>query len=337
MALNSRQLTPEDSHFLLRARDLDDLLTYLRTTAYGPVLSGWDWRSPGAEADLSRRLYGDLSLAFEKVNRGLQKRETRFIGVLGQRLVAENLKIVLRALYRDLPPEQSAAHLLPVAGLSPLNFGELLHQETIPRLVESLAATSWGPPLNRGLPRFLRERSLFPLEMSLDLWVFDLFWEGLNHLARPDRAVAAKLLGAMVDITNITWTLRFRELYGFGGEEIYQYLIAGGSFRPPGARRDLAFAANTPEMVARLPRESLAALLQGAGDGSAVAARLSRYWLARLEQVLLMPPFQIGLPIAYLFLKELELDNLISLITGRLLDLPAERLEPLLKGRGAGG
>jgi vacuolar-type H+-ATPase subunit C/Vma6 len=157
MALKSYLLTAADYHYLLRARNLEDLLGYLRTTACGPVLAGWDWRRADAEAELSRRLY-----------------------------------------------------------------------------------------------------------------------------------------------------------------------------------RDLAFAPDVAAMVAHLPTETYVKLLQGAGDIAAVEERLRQYWLQVLEKVLVQPPFQIGVPVNYLFLKELELDNLITLITGMYLKVPSERLAPLLRRRPAG-
>ena len=104
MALKSYLLSPEDYHYLLRARNLEDLVGYLLTTAYGQTLSGWDWHRPDAEAELSRRLYGNLAQAFLKVRRGLKKRESRFLDLLLYRLVAENLKVVLRALNLGLDP-----------------------------------------------------------------------------------------------------------------------------------------------------------------------------------------------------------------------------------------
>jgi len=46
MALKSYLLSPDDYHYLLRARNLEDLVGYLRTTDYGPTLSGWTGRGP---------------------------------------------------------------------------------------------------------------------------------------------------------------------------------------------------------------------------------------------------------------------------------------------------
>jgi V/A-type H+-transporting ATPase subunit C len=337
MALKSYLLSPQDYHYLLRARNLEDLVGYLRTTAYGPTLSGWDWHRSDAEAELSRRLYGNLAQVFLKVRRGLKKRESRFLNLLLYRLVAENLKVVLRALNLRLDQVEAAARLLPLTALSPLDFQEMLRQETIPRLVDYLAPTVWGPPLKKGLPRFEREANLFPLEMSLDLMVYASLWQGREGLSRADRRIAGDILGTLVDITNITWTDRFRDLYGFPAEETYQYLLEAGSFISPAARRNLAFAANTGEMILNLPRRSYIELLQGAEDRAEVEARLRQHWMAVLSKSLARPPFQIGLPITFLFFKELELNNLITLITGMLLDLPSERVAPWLWRRVAGG
>jgi vacuolar-type H+-ATPase subunit C/Vma6 len=337
MALRSFLLSAEDYHYLLGARSLEDLVVYLRTTAYGPSLADWDWRRSDAEAELSRRLYADLAQAFLKVRRGLKKRESRFVELLLERLVAENLKVVLRVLHRQLDPVQAAGRLLPLRGLSSLDFQEMLRQPTIPRLADYLASTVWGPPLMKGLSRYEREADLFPLEMSLDLKVYASLWEGLAMLGRADRRIAADILGALADITNITWAGRFRDLYGFPAAETYQYLIEAGSFVSPAARRDLAFATNTGEMILHLPRPAYIDLLQGAEDRAAVEARLRQYWLATLEKNLDRPPFQIGLPITYLFFKELEVDNLLTLVAGRLLNLPSERVAPWLRRRAGGG
>ncbi|MBM4273515.1 MAG: V-type ATPase subunit [Deltaproteobacteria bacterium] len=330
MAMKSRLLTPEDYRYLLKARDLQEMAGYLMSTAYGPALKDWDWRSPDAEADLNRRLYGDLAQAFLKVRRGLMRREARFLERLAVRLAAENLKVVLRALHQGLAPEEAARKLLPLNGLTPLNFGELVRQGNIPALADHLAPTIWGMPLARGLPRYQQEQSLFPLEMSLDLFVFDYLRQGLKHLSRTDRRLAGRVLDLRADITNILWVGRFREIYGFPGEEIYQYLIEAGSFIKPQARRDLAFARDTAEMAARLPRP-LQTRLAGAADRVAVEERLTAYWAETLAKLQRLPPFQMGLPLSYLFLKEMEIHHLITLATGKLLNLPAERVLPQLR------
>ena len=133
--------------------------------------------------------------------------------------------------------------------------------------MDSLAHTVWGPPLAKGLPRFEREANLFPLEMSLDLFVYASLWQGLEDLSRADRRIAGDILGTLADITNITWTGRFRDIYSFPPEETYQYLLEAGSFISPAARHDLAFAADTGEMILRLPRPAIESCSREPGTG----------------------------------------------------------------------
>jgi vacuolar-type H+-ATPase subunit C/Vma6 len=78
-------------------------------------------------------------------------------------------------------------------------------------------------------------------------------------------------------------------------------------------------------------------LLQGAEDRAEVEARTRQFWMTTLTANLAQPPFQIGLPVTYLFIKELEIDNLTTLFTGMTLNLPPERVAPWLWRQAAGG
>lgn len=336
MALKSALLTPEDYRYLLRARTTAEFLSLLTATAYGPALAGWDWQAPGMDQEFSRRVAGELAQAHLKVGRGLKAREARFLQVLGRRLEAENLKVVLRALHQGRSPARAARLLLPLEELSPLPFLKLLKQGTVTGVVESLGRTPWWAPLARGLPRYEREGTLFPLEMSLDLWVFEALKQGLTHLGRRDRGLAGHLLGVLADCTNLLWAGRFRQVYRFPGEETYQYLLEWGAFAEAHRRRHLAFAPSLAELVAGVPWRPYGELLSGAEELAEVESRLARHWLRTLERALGRPPFQIGLPLAYLFLKELEIQNLLTLLTGLSLKVPPEKVRPLLHLRTRG-
>lgn len=336
MALIGRLLTAEDYYFLLRTRSLDEFLGYLTATAYGPVLKDWNPHAPEAEKDFSRRLSGDLTRAYLKVGQGLKERERGFIHLLGQRLVAENLKVALRAVHQGLAPRQAAPLLAPLNGLTEVDFAELLNQGSVPAATDYLASTAWGPPLRRALPRYVKEQNLFPVEMSLDLWVFQRLWQGGRDLAAGDRRLAENLLSVWADAANIVWVARFREFYGFSGEEIYQYLLEAGKFRNPQVRRRLAFASGLRDMVPELP-PPYAELLQGAENVAEVETRLRDHWRHTLTRVLSLPPFQIGLPMAYLFLKEMEILDLVTMMTGLRLNLGADGVRPYLRGKAAGG
>jgi|YelNatPaOPRAMG01_1025707.scaffolds.fasta_scaffold00554_27 vacuolar-type H+-ATPase subunit C/Vma6 len=336
MALKSRLLTPEDYHFLLVASDSRQFLTYLQTTAYAPALSGWDWGSPHREVLLSQKLYGELVAAVQKVNRGLLRRERSFITLLARRLEAQNLKMVLRALHQGWPPEASQTWLFSLSSLSALDFRQLLELPDIPALVRHLSPSPWREPLSRALPRYVQEHRLFPLEMSLDLWVFAWWRRNLRLLGRGDRKVAGRLLDQYADVLNLLWSCRFREIYHLPGEEIYHYLLDGGLCRQPAFRRALAFAGSIEELASRWPRRPYGDLLRGLSPAH-LEGRLWQWWLSVLARVLRQPPFQIGLPMSYLWLKEMEVQNILALFTGKELQETPERLSIRLRFLTAGG
>ncbi len=279
---------------------------------------------------LSQKLYGELVGAFQKVNRGLLKRERGFITLLARRLEAQNLKMVLRALHQGWPPGFSQTWLFPLSSLSALDFRQLLELPDIPTLVHHLSPSLWGEPLSRALPRYLQEHRLFPLEMSLDLWVFAWWRRNLRLLGRGDRKVAARLLDQYADVLNILWSYRFREIFQLPGEEIYHYLLEGGLCRQPDFRRALAFAKNIEELASRLPRRPYGALLLDLSPAH-LESRLWQWWLSVLARVLRQPPFQIGLPMSYLWVKEMEVQNILALFTGKELQETPERLSIRLR------
>lgn len=336
MALKSQLLTPEDYHFLLVAPDSWQFLTYLQTTAYAPALTGWDWRSPHRELLLSQKLYEELVAAIHKVSRGLLKRERGFITLLARRLEAQNLKMVLRALHQKWPPEFSQGWLFSLQSLSALDFRHLLEFPDIPTLVDHLSSSPWGEPLNRALPRYFQEHRLFALEMSLDLWVFAWWRQQVRGLGRADRRLAGRLLDQYADVLNLLWSARFREIFQLPGEEIYHYLLDGGLCRQPGFRRVLAFAGSLEELASRLPRRPYGALLQGLSPDH-LESGLWQWWFSVLAKVLRQPPFQIGLPMSYLWLKEMEVQNILALFTGKELQESPVRLAARLRLLTAGG
>ena len=166
--------------------------------------------------------------------------------------------------------------------------------------------------------------------------MFQRLWQGGRDLAAGDRRLAENLLSVWADAANIVWVARFREFYGFSGEEIYQYLLEAGKFRNPQVRRRLAFASGLRDMVPELP-QPYAELLQGAENVAEVETRLRDHWRHTLTRVLSLPPFQIGLPMAYLFLKEMEILDLVTMMTGLRLNLGADGVRPYLRGKAAGG
>ena len=320
-ALRSRKLTEQDRHFLLAAKDLSSCLSYLTTTSYSSCL-------PAPEKTLSelpaleRQLAQPLLDHYAKVVHSLRgAKERELILALFRRFEAENLKIVLRALFANLNRDAVSHLLYPLGRLSDLNWETLWSCKSVHELLEHLRPGVFGLSLQHALPQFEAQGRLFPLEMALDFSCFRILRQAISALGRRyDRAVTEKILGLYIDILNISWVIRLKKDYGLRPEEIINYTLPEGSLISLDCLNHLARAEEFAVFVNHLPpafRDELSTIR----DWGKLAQRLETYFLKALARIFSGQPFHIGTAVAYLLEKEIELANLITLLQAKARNL----------------
>ena len=334
-ALKGKLLSAEDWHYLLQMRTLDDLLKYLSGTDYAPVLA----RFPGAMpplGELSLALYEDLFKDTARLSKALPKNGSRLLANLLLRYEAENLKTILRGLWRGSPPQEILALLYPLGSLSRLPVEELLQAGQVTAAVDALPSTVFHGPLRQALAQFQAQGRLFPLEIAVDQAAIEHLGIALKSLSGLDRAKARSIIGMLVDGTNLSWLVRFRHLYGISPEETINYLLVGGRHL---SLRDLGRLARTTDLPAF--REALPApyqeVLSEVDHWGQVRIFAERWLVGKLHQVFLSDPFQIGLPLSYLLLKELEVKSLECLFSSMAFgESPAKLVERISVPIGGG-
>ena len=180
--------------------------------------------------------------------------------------MAENLKVVLRALNLRLDPIEAARGCCPFRAYLTWIFRPCCVRTASPGWWIPWLIPSGARPWPRDCPGLRVRPTSFPWRCPWTSFYASL-WQGLGGLSRADRRIAGSILGTLADVTNITWTGRFRDIYSFPPEETYQYLLEAGSFISPAARHDLAFAPDTGEMILRLPRRSYIECSRAPGTG----------------------------------------------------------------------
>lgn len=312
-ALKGRLLSAEDWHFLLRCSKLEDLLKYLSGTDYARVLSRLPKGKPDAEV-VSLAFYDELFRDYGKLLRSVPKRSSSFLKALVARYEAENLKTVLRGIWARRPASDVRFFLYRLGSLSGLPLGELMRAREIPDAVELLKSTIFYSPLIHALPQFKAQAKLFPLEVAVDMAVFEHIAKAVESLGGYDRKAARVLIGELIDCENLCWLVRFRYFYALSPEEIINYVLPGG--RRLGLR-DLGTLARSIDL-----KSFLGALPQPYGE----AFRLIKDWpemhplfqkwfLVQLHKVFEKDPFQIRLQLCYLLLKEIEVKALEGLVS----------------------
>ena len=332
-ALRSRRLTAQDRHFLLEARDFSSFLAYLVTTTYGRAFPDLEEEKtdPGM---LERRLARSLMEDYAKVARSLRgKRQQELVLALFSRFEAENLKVLLRALFSGRGKQTVADLLYPLGKLSALPWDDLWACNNPSEIADLLIRNPFGQALKHAIPQYNVQGRLFPLEMALDLSCFQRLKQAISGLrSRSDRKAAKRILGPYVDVLNISWVIRLKIHYGLSHEEIVNYSLPGGELLTLSHLHRLARAEDISSFLEQMPR-SLQKEVGEIRDWEDFHTYLEAWLLRLIARLFAGPPFHIGIEIAFLLEKEMELTSLITLLEAKAQGLSPGKIVKKLPGQ----
>ena len=99
---------------------------------------------------------------------------------------------------------------------------KLKQSKNIDQFVESLKGTIFYD----GLSSVSEDnKTPFEMEMKLELYYFINVWNMKNRLDRVNKQITTKILGTEIDLRNIIWIYRLKKYYEFDESRIYAHLI----------------------------------------------------------------------------------------------------------------
>ena len=298
-------LRPQDYHCLLHATGIEEMRTYLRTTAYGRAI-GETGQEPAPRAlPLSAHFLSSAEKVIAVLPRPAQDLCRTFL----IRFDIEALKVFLRAAGEQIERAPLVSLLPPLPAASSLPLARLLAAKSVYEIVEALAGTPYAEPVQEGVQEFSSPRSLFSLEVRLDRWFLARLFTSSALFSGWERTVVQRLLGTLADVTNILWSQRLRTTFHLSPEETGALLLPYGFYLTRRQRHALAEWEGQGPLPFPFPgAEKPAASLRLA---------LMRGLCREALKPLLTIPFQAGVPFAYLFLADLEVADLQTLWEGK--------------------
>lgn len=308
-------------HALLDERSLEGVVARLRDT-FGSDLSD-------DPADLERHLKQRLAAETAAMTAFQWGAPRRLLTAYGRRFELANLKTLLRARYHGLPAERCEAVLVPLPHTA-LRWQALLEAPSVEAVAELLAGTPYARPILTVLEQ-QGEAPPFPFEVALDLAYFQALVRQTLRLSGTDGRRARRFLGEWIAAENLAWAFRYRRLAGLTPEETVNYTLHRAFGAGLDAVRRVAIGATVADEAARLgytidpalpEEEALAALERAASRRRADAA-------ARLFG---RAVFDLGVVLALLTLREVEVLDLVTLVEGRVAGLGRAELSGRLLG-----
>lgn len=339
-AMYADLLTPQD---LLRLREAPDFLSLfglLKSTAYGPyleVLKDKDISPRRAISQTKRKLadsYYSVTQMSPENTRPLVRQLCRFYEV-------GNLKAVLRALVTvsSWSTDETSlwdrvrAVLFPLGAASVLPAQAMVESGSVGAAIDLLRDTPYEETLSFAMKRYSAEQNLFPLEVALDLSYWRGLWAEARKLAGQDREQGTKIIGSLLDMNNLMWAIRYRVYHKLSEEEIINYTLPFGYRVQDSDIRAIAAGADIAAVINRIYPgiPDVSALLENPRNGlSKLEVLFKRRLMEQCLAAFVGNPFHIGIPLAFLVLSDLEVQDLIILIEAKSSDMPEDEYRPFL-------
>jgi V/A-type H+-transporting ATPase subunit C len=328
----SSLLSPQDFARLSDSPDLPTLISQLKNTAYGPYLENVkekDLTPQKVELQIKERLadsYASVIQMAPQHAKPLLKQLYRYFEV-------DNLKAVLRSILIDPNWERIREVLFPMGSMSVLPAQAMVESGSMGSAIELLQGTPYYETLSFAMKRYSTEQNLFPLEVALDLYYWRQLWAEAKKLQGQDREQALRIIGSLMDVNNLMWVMRYKVYYQLSEEEIINYTLPFGYHVRDEDVRSIAAGADLAAVVGRVfpGIPDLNTLLENPRVGlPQLEIILKRRLMQQCLSAFTGNPFHIGIPLAFLILSQLEIEDLTVLIEAKSSQMPEEEFKPFM-------
>lgn len=325
--LRTHLITQRDVQNLARAKNLRDVSDSLLKTDYAIELSNLPTHEQDA-ATLENVILRKLVERFFFVRRSAQGKMQDILTRYCARFEVENIKRVIRAKHGGQAAEES--NLIPLEREHTLvNFPALLKAKDVDEVGSLLRDTQYHSILEKLQP-YKESGTTLILEAALDKIYFSRIWELVDKIHGT-----RNLIGEEIDLRNLL-TLFSLKTRGVSPRLIEDATIQISYALPKTTLQSLIQSRieEAPPLLrggySKLASEA-ASLLKA--DSSLLLERLFfRYLYGDASAALMTHPLQAEYVIAYLLLCEAEAKNLVSIVTGKQLNLSEEEISNGLFG-----
>ena len=338
-AMYADLLTPKTMTQLSDAPDFPSLVSALKSTPYGTYLSSL------RENELTSRrvilqIRQKLADSYSSVVQQAPEQSRSLIRHLYRYFEVGNLKAVLRSIQTVSSWKTDVAAwdrvrevLFPLGSFTSIPAQAMVESGSVTAAVDLLKGSPYEATISFAMRRYSTEQNLFPLEVALDLNYWRRLWAEAKRLSGKDREMALKIIGSLLDMNNLMWVIRYKTYHNLSEEELINYTLPFGYRVRDEDVRAIAAGADIASVVSRVYPNipEVNALLERPRAGlPKLEHLLKQQVMQQCVSMFIGDPFHIGLPLAYLVLSDLEIQDLVVLIEAKSSNLSDESYRPLL-------
>jgi V/A-type H+-transporting ATPase subunit C len=327
-AMKGKMLSDDDYLQMMVKDSVADVAIYLKNnTYYNDALESIDTNDVH-RGHLEVYLYSAEIIDALKIARYLKGNERKIYRFVYRRQEIENVKMMLRMLQLGGSLENIDKKRLFISHFNVIDFEKSLAATNIRELVETLKHTNFYALLN---PLVIDDNKidLYQAEMSLDMYYYSKLKTQIKSLVSgEDRVIIDDYFGSEADLKNVLWIYRGKKYYSMDKEMLYRYLIP---MHHKLSKEDIVkmIDAKSADQVVELARASF---YNEEFSGKIVhwESEFMRRMLKTQLNYMRLYPFSIAPIVGYIFAKEVEIHDIITIVEGVRYQLEPDNIKKQL-------
>ncbi|MHA1989371.1 MAG: V-type ATPase subunit [Candidatus Hodarchaeales archaeon] len=330
-------LSFSDYDRLIKAANIEEIARILSNTTYGEIgltQKLIDQKKSLSGNEIDNIMTTDFQQLISDLAKHLPRTARRFAKKFTKKFYYDSLKIILRSKHLNLEKSSYDYYIKSpiIEDMETLN--RLMDFNNISQIIDAIPEWQIRRILLDAMPIYEQTNSSLVLEQAINIGYYTEVWKELASLTTQG-ALALRLLGTEIDLTNIKTILRSKEI-GIEREAVKRWLIPLkhrlGSFEPflQGKTTDIV------NLISSTPYRDFAYQVQEAietGDELGLnkfETVISQYLVHQAIKTFRGTTFHLGTFIAYFILKRTEFENVRAIIVGKMAGIDQESIKDMI-------
>lgn len=330
-ALDSKILNENDYQNLINANSVTEIAEYLKNnTHYNKSFENVEV-SELHRRDIEILLRKSILQDFYHIYFYLPVKDQKLFQLITRRFEVENIKFVLRSLHTEHPEYLQKVKLFPVTHRT-IDENKLISVKTFDDLINVLRNSPYKKVIDSAYTNYQNAKRIQYLLNAFDFWYFSLLKSSFEK-SKEFKNNLSILFFEQMDLINVQWIYRARVLFRLSREEVLNLLIPF-SFKL--SRKDIENLVNADSV------ENFINIISATFYGnyfkntdksifSYIIERICDKILLEASKKFMMNMLNgISVMSGYLYLREYEYKDLVTLIEGKRYKIPNERIKNFL-------
>lgn len=324
MAMKGFLLKETDIKALISAKDLECYVALLEHTPYRENFSKLERINIDS---IENAIFMHLVNTNKKVLNMAPDKAAHFFAECFKKYEIELLKIIINRSDRT---DVDYSSYYPILGRDVRKvITQILESRNITDIVELLRGTKYGMFIDSSVSGEQR----LSLITALDRYYFENLWKSIEGLSKIDRKMARMIIGTEIDIINIMTILRAIK----GNYDAEKFLIPVGYRLRLEDITGILGLSHIADFVSKLSSTAYASILEKSltryeetNSLLSFELNLKNYLLQVGRDLFTGYPFHIGIPLGFIIMKEMEVENLRTIAMGIDSKLSQEEIEDMI-------